>query len=47
VFGLEDISLEPNTVPSSGSSIILADARSVHLASGTRMLLSLESGSKP
>jgi hypothetical protein len=47
VFGLEDISLEPNTVPSSGSSIILAHARSVHLASGTRMLLSLESASKP
>lgn len=47
VFGLEDISLEPNTMPSSGSSIILANARSVHLASGTRMLLSLESASKP
>jgi hypothetical protein len=46
VFGLEDISLEPNTVPSSGSSIILANARSVHLASGTRMLLSLESAGK-
>jgi hypothetical protein len=42
VFGLEDISLEPNTVPSSGSSVILANARSVHLASGTRMLLSLD-----
>jgi len=47
VFGLEDISLEPNTVPSSGSSIILANARSVHLASGTRMLLSLESANRP
>jgi hypothetical protein len=47
VFGLEDISLEPNTVPSSGSSVILANARTVHLASGTRMLLSLESASKP
>jgi hypothetical protein len=47
VFGLEDISLEPNTVPSGGSSVILANARSVHLASGTRMLLSLESASKP
>jgi hypothetical protein len=47
VFGLEDISLEPNTVPSSGSSVILANARSVHLASGTRMLLSLESAGKP
>jgi hypothetical protein len=47
VFGLEDISLEPNTVPSSGSSVILANARSVHLASGTRMLLSLESASTP
>jgi hypothetical protein len=46
VFGLEDISLEPNTMPSSGSSVILANARSVHLASGTRMLLSLESTSK-
>src|SRR3984893_13945310 len=47
VFGLEDISLEPNTVPSSGSSVILANARSVHLASGTRMLLSLDSAGKP
>jgi hypothetical protein len=47
VFGLEDISLEPNTVPSNGSSVILANARSVHLASGTRMLLSLEAASKP
>ena len=47
VFGLEDISLEPNTVPSSGSSVILADARTVHLASGTRMLLSLDAASKP
>ena len=47
VFGLEDISLEPNTVPSSGSSVILADARTVHLASGTRMLLSLDSAGKP
>ena len=46
VFGLEDISLEPNTVPSNGSSIIIANARSVHLRSGTRMLLSLESASK-
>ena len=43
VFGLEDISLEPNTVPSSGSSVILANARSVHLGGGTRMLLSLGS----
>jgi hypothetical protein len=47
VFGLENISLEPDTVPSNGSSVILANARSVHLASGTRMLLSLESASKP
>jgi hypothetical protein len=47
VFGLEEISLEPNTVPSSGSSVILANARSVHLSSGTRMLLSVESASKP
>jgi len=47
VFGLEDISLEPNTIPSNGSSVILANARSVRLASGTRMLLSLESVSKP
>jgi hypothetical protein len=47
VFGLEDISLEPNAVPSGGSSVILDNGRSVHLASGTRMLLSLESASKP
>jgi hypothetical protein len=47
VFGLEDLSLEPNTVPSNGSSVILANARSVHLASGTRMLLSLDSAGKP
>jgi hypothetical protein len=45
VFGLEDISLEPNAVPSIGSAVILANARSVHLARGTRMLLSLESAS--
>jgi hypothetical protein len=47
VFGLEELSLEPNTVPSGGSSVVLANARSVHLASGTRMLLSLESANKP
>src|SRR5882724_962248 len=47
VFGLEDISLEPDTVPSSGSAVILADARSVHLGGGTRMLLALDSASKP
>jgi hypothetical protein len=47
VFGLEDISLKPNTVPSSGSAVILADARTVHLGSGTRMLLALDSASTP
>jgi hypothetical protein len=47
VFGLEDISLEPNTVPSAGSAVILANARTVHLSSGTRMLLSVEATSKP
>jgi len=47
VFGLEDISLENSTVPNGGSSVILANARSVHLGRGTRMLLSLESASKP
>jgi len=47
VFGLDDISLEPATVPSAGSSVILANAKSVHLPSGTRMLLSVETGSKP
>jgi len=41
VFGLEDLSLEPNTVPSNGSSVILANARTVHLTAGTRMLLSV------
>jgi hypothetical protein len=45
VFGLEDISLEPNTVPSSGSAVILANARTVHLSTGTRMLLSVEAAS--
>jgi len=47
VFGLEGLSLEPNTVPSAGSSTILANARSVHLSSGTRMLLSVESPHAP
>jgi hypothetical protein len=47
VFGLELISLEPNTVPSSGSTVVLANARSVRLSSGTRMLLSVESPGKP
>jgi hypothetical protein len=47
VFGLEELSLEPNTVPSGGSSVVLANARSVRLSSGTRMLLSLESANKP
>jgi hypothetical protein len=48
VFGLEDISIAPSTVPGSGSSVILANAKSVHLSSGTRMLLSVESAaSKP
>jgi hypothetical protein len=41
VFGLEELSLEPSTVPSAGSSVILANARGVHLAGGTRMLLAL------
>jgi CubicO group peptidase (beta-lactamase class C family) len=43
VFGLDDVSLEPNTVPSNGSAVILANTRTVHLFSGTRMLLSVES----
>jgi hypothetical protein len=47
VFGLEDVSLQPGTVPSDGSTVILANARSVHLSSGTRMLLSVESANKP
>jgi hypothetical protein len=47
VFGLDDISLEPNTMASSGSSVILANARNVHLSSGTRMLLSVEAPGKP
>jgi hypothetical protein len=43
VFGLEEISLEPNTAAGTGSSVILANARTVRLPSGTRMLLSVES----
>ena len=43
VFGLEGVSLEPNTVPSKGSTVILADARNLRLVSGTRLLLSVES----
>jgi hypothetical protein len=46
VFGLEEISLEPNTVPSKGSAVILSSTRSVRLSSGTRMLLSVESPDK-
>jgi len=48
VFGLQDISIELSTVPGTGSSVVLANAKSVHLSSGTRMLLSVESAaSKP
>jgi hypothetical protein len=43
VFGLDDVSLEPNTVPSNGSAVILANTRTVRLSPGTRMLLSVES----
>ena len=46
VFGLEDVSLEPNTIPGSGSTVILENGRSVHLSAGTRMLLSVESPEK-
>jgi len=43
VFGLSDISLEPNADPNNGSSVILENARSVHLSIGTRLLLSVDS----
>ncbi len=43
VFGLDGVSLEPDTVPSKGSAVILADARNIRLVSGTRLLLSVES----
>jgi len=43
VFGLDGVSLEPNTVPSKGSTVILADVRNIRLVSGTRLLLSVES----
>lgn len=43
VFGLADISLEPDSVPSNGSAVILASARSVRLSSGTRLLLAVRS----
>jgi hypothetical protein len=43
VFGLDGVSLEPNTVPSKGSAVILAAARNLRLVSGTRLLLSVES----
>ena len=42
VFGLEGISLEPPTTSSAGSAVILANAKTVHLSRGTRMLLSVE-----
>jgi len=41
IFGLEEVRLEPNTIASNGSEVVLANARTVHLASGTRMLLSV------
>lgn len=47
VFGIEDVSLEPNSTPSNGSGVILANARNVRLSSGTRMLLSVTSPEKP
>jgi hypothetical protein len=43
VFGLEDLQLQPGTTPGGASSVILSTGRNVHLASGTRMLLSVES----
>jgi hypothetical protein len=43
VFGLDGISLESNTVPSQGSAVILAKARTIRLVSGTRLLLSVAS----
>lgn len=43
VFGLEDMSLEPGTTASAGCSVVLANARTVRLPSGTRMLLSVGS----
>jgi hypothetical protein len=43
VFGLEGISLETNTVPSQGSTVIVAKARTIRLVSGTRLLLSVDS----
>lgn len=43
VFGLEGLRLDPDTMPGGASSVILSTGGSVHLASGTRMLLSVES----
>jgi hypothetical protein len=43
VFGFEDLRLEPNMAAGTGSSVILSNARTVRLPSGTRMLLSVES----
>jgi hypothetical protein len=43
VFGLEDLRLQPGTTPGGASTVILSTGRSVHLASGTRMLVSIES----
>jgi hypothetical protein len=45
VFGLEDLSLQPDARPGGASSVILSTSRTVHLASGTRMLVSVESAS--
>jgi len=42
VFGLPDITLESGASVSAGGSTILTTTRSVRLASGTRLLLSLE-----
>jgi hypothetical protein len=44
VFGLEDVSLQPDATPGHASSVILSTSHTVHLANGTRMLVSVESG---
>jgi len=43
VFGIEDVNLERNTSAGAGGAAIVSTGRGVHLPSGTRLLLCVES----
>jgi hypothetical protein len=45
VFGMEGVTLQPGAMPGGASTMVVSTGRTVHLPSGTRMLLAVESGS--